>query len=429
VNCSHSCHIHATPNRHKVQSENQFIAHQADPSINHGTANVEVTNVFHEDCHCQSMFTVGGCHMKQVIHLQEDPVQASAFSGLSIARLDGTQTFTFMKTLARYLPQIFKADLKHNPIKDFDMTNKENISRASQSLPFVPCSMHIYTPIDVKMCTEHFKRSWHVPLKITFIGDSRTRNTMQEMAKILIKELNLHTAAEDPQQLMYLITNIEGRSNIPANGNNIEINYIFAPIIERKVAKPIPGYDFLGYGARDIFEVWSEGKSWINIHRNQTFHLPHLVVVNTGMWYNMKTPAEVAVSEFIHAMHIMTPILKRLSKITRVLWPLHGPIKENLAYTPDLDWTPVLDLMNSITWLKLRDSNVWLWDTRTILMLRQKQECFELYEAGLGNVLLLELGCLDMKHAGKDVERGAINMIWNLVCNSLLNMKTTHCCS
>ncbi|CAL4122692.1 unnamed protein product, partial [Meganyctiphanes norvegica] len=377
----------------------------------------------------QSMFTVGGCHMKQVIHLQKDPVQASALSGLSAARLEGTQLFTFMNTLARYLPQLFKVDLKHNPNNDLVMTLKENTSRASQELPFVPCSMHIYTPIDVKKCTEYFKRIWDVPLRITLVGDSRTRNTMQEMAKILIKELNLYIDGEDLQHLISLITNNKARFNIPVKGNNIEINYIFAPIIERAVDKPILGYDGFGYGARDIFEVWSEGKSWTNIHRNQTFHLPHLVVVNNGMWHNSKTSAEAAVSDFMHTMHIMTPILKKLSTLTRVIWPLHGPIKENLAYTPDRDWTPVLDMMNSVTWLKLRDSNVWLWDTRTILMLRQKQECFRLYETGLKKSLPIEWGCHDLQHAGKDVERGALNMIWNLACNSLLNMEADHCCS
>ena len=334
----------------------------------------------------------------------------------------------FMETLSRYLPQLFTADIKQNSNDVLSMNVEDNPSRASQSLPFVPCAMHIYTPSDVNMCTERFKRKWDAPLRITFVGDSRNRNTMQEMIRTLIKELNLYTEGEDLNYLIYYLKDNKGKFYIPIKGDNIEIYFIWAPILDARSFK-MNIYGAAKIGARDIFEVWSEGKSWKNVNSNTTFPVPHLLVVNTGMWHTSDTQTDEAVSDFIHTMHIMTPLMEKLSMRTRVLWPLHGPVKENIALTPAHVVTPALDMMNSIAWLKLKKSKVWLWDTRTILMMHQKQECFSFYEAGLNKNLPHGWGCSDFQHTGRDVERGSVNMAWNLICNSLMNRKAIHCCS
>ncbi|XP_068215645.1 N-acetylneuraminate 9-O-acetyltransferase-like [Palaemon carinicauda] len=375
-----------------------------------------------QSCKCHSMFTIGACGMEEVASLRgNDALWVSATAGLNRARLEqDILMMPHLQTISNYLPQLFK--LNTTPVammnSDEAQVNKY-ISRASESLPFLLCNMHLYTPADVGKCTRKILEDTGQPLRIAFIGDSRVRNTMEQIIRSTQHEIKYRLPREPNEQNTSVeFLNQKSKINIPAIGDGIELRLHWSAYLDLDRNPK----DVSQQGAKDLLEAWSRGTPGPD-----DGPIPDMAYITSGMWDASMFPEDAAADGFISTLEKMAPILKKLATRTIVLWHIHGPIKEWLALR-DVP-NGALDIMNRVSWRWLRDSNVWLWDSRTVLMLRELSECMYLNQSTLNTQIPTEWGCSDFQHAGKDVEDAAANMLWNLACNKVLEFSSEHCCA
>lgn len=325
-----------------------------------------------------------------------------------------------LATLARYLPQVFTVNTT--------TTTKQGVqadpylTRDSTTLPFLPCKVHLYTPEEVLACTQRYLTHTGAPLRIAFVGDSRVRNTMQQMLRSTLGRLQYRLAGEVQGLLDSTLEFLDSKTkaNVPVVGEGVELRLHWSAFLDRQR----DGQDVSRQGARDLLEAWASGTS---TGPGDEGPVPDIIYVTSGMWDTSLSDEDMAVSDFLHTLHVMTPVLEALARRTRVLWHVHGPIKAWLA-TRQVPNT-ALDLMNVASWARLGRAGVWLWDSLTVLTLRQQSECLALHLTGLAPLLPPSWGCDDFQHAGEDVEDAATNMLWNLACNSVLDLPSDHCCA
>ncbi|XP_071538287.1 uncharacterized protein [Panulirus ornatus] len=397
----------------------QAVADVQGPHSNTSVENVEgqVPALLPDNCECKSLFTVGACGLEAVAGMRPgDAAWASAVASLGRARKrQDVLMMPSLATLARYLPQVFRINLTSGQEVEADL----KVSRASTTLPFLTCRVHLYTPAEVLACTRHYRSHRAAPLRIAFVGDSRVRNTMQQMIRSTMHRLGYRLEGEH-QDLDATLAFLDSKTkaNVPVLGEGLELRLHWSAFLEQERN----GQDVSRQGARDLLEAWASGSSG-----PRDGPIPDIVYVTSGFWDTSMSPEDDAVSDFLHTLHVMTPILQTLARRTRVLWHVHGPIKAWLARrgVPNA----ALDMMNRASWARLDRAGVWLWDSRTILTLRQMSECRALHLAGLVPLLPATWGCQDFQHAGRDVEDAAANMLWNLACNDVLGLATDHCCA
>lgn len=378
--------------------------------------------VFPNNCLCKSLFSVGACGLEQVVGFRpQDSNWVSAVRGLGKARREGDVLMRpHLATLARYLPPLFTVNITAAHGKtELAVKADKNLSRSLPSLPFLPCQVHVYTPKEVLACTRKFEQNTGSPLRIAFVGDSRVRNTMEQMIRVNLNTLQLKLTGE--QNIVDLKDNFldnKVKVNVPVQGEGLELRLHWSAFLE---IKRNPS-DVSKQGARDLLEAWASGTPSIN-----DGPIPDIIYATSGLWDTSMDHDDTAVDQFLYMLTVMSPTLERLSQLTRVIWHVHGPIKEWLALR-DIP-NAGLDMMNRAAWLKLGQSGVWLWDSHTIMMLRQHAECQALHVAGLDKLVPASWGCQDFQHAGHDVEDGAVNMLWNMACNPVLKLSSNHCCS
>lgn len=322
-----------------------------------------------------------------------------------------------LATLSRYLPRKFAVNVTSSKNGTLEVQASENVTRSLQSLPFVPCKVHVYRPSEVAECTQKYKDTGS-PLRIAFVGDSRVRNTMQQMIRALRSTVDLRLAGEQKNLDINLgFLDQKTHFNVPVVGEGVELRLHWSAFLERQRQPD----DVSKQGARDLLEAWAS-----RTPSAQDGPIPDIVYLTSGLWDTSMNFEAVAVSEFIHTLRVMSPVLEKLSAVTRVIWHVHGPIKKWLAVR-DVPNT-ALDMMNRVAWKRLGKAGVWLWDTHTVMMLRQHAECQALHKAGLTKLVPHTWGCQDFQHAGRDVEDAAANMLWNLACNRVLSVGSGHCC-
>ncbi|XP_066945359.1 N-acetylneuraminate 9-O-acetyltransferase-like [Macrobrachium rosenbergii] len=377
---------------------------------------------YSQSCRCHSLFTIGACGMEEVASMRaKDARWVSATAELNRARFQ--QDILMMpqlQTISHYLPQLFKLNTTlAATINNSEATGNKHLSRAADSLPFVSCRVHMYTPSEIGKCTRKVLQDTGQPLRMAFVGDSRVRNTMEQIIRSTQQEIKYRLAGENNQQNMSVtFLNHKSKFNMPVIGDGIELRLHWSAYLEldrdpKKISQQ---------GAKDLLEAWSNGTPGPD-----DGPIPDIAYITSGMWDSSMLPEDAAAESFIFTLEKMAPILKRLATRTLVLWHIHGPIKEWLA-TRDVP-NGALDIMNRASWRWLADSNIWLWDSRTVLMLKQLSECRYLSQSTLKTQIPPEWGCFDFQHAGRDVEDAAANMLWNLVCNKVLQLPSEHCCS
>ncbi|KAK7086774.1 hypothetical protein SK128_004450 [Halocaridina rubra] len=344
---------------------------------------------------------------KVAAEMPNDPNWVSALQGLERARFNqDILMMPHLQTISRYLPQLFSVNVTSSAKKsDFQVTANAFLSRAVEKLPFIPCKIHIYSSTEVLKCTEKHLADTGKPIRIAFVGDSRVRVAMQQMIRSTLNELHYkHPGETNDVDISLSFLDQKLKINLPVKGTGIELRLHWSAYLEM-YRNPD---DVSQQGASDLLEAWVSGRP----DPVNDGPIPDVVYMTSGLWDTSMSPEDQAVSEFINTLQKITPILKALAKKTRILWHVHGPIKEWLA-TRDIP-NGALDMMNRASWKYLSDSNIWLWDSHTVMMLKQYSECQRLSEADLHKSLPKGWGCQDFQHAGHDVEDAAGNMLWNL---------------
>lgn len=75
---------------------------------------------------------------------------------------------------------------------------------------------------------------------------------------------------------------------------------------------------------------------------------------------------------------------------------------------------------------------LWWWDTSLPITMADNNECEKMYQFGLVNHILYQSKiflCKDTVHAGKATVTDLVTMLLNLMCNSVLNLGQSVCCS
>ncbi|KAG7175059.1 uncharacterized protein LOC121858707 [Homarus americanus] len=376
-----------------------------------------------DTCECRSMFTVGACGLEGVAEMRAgDAAWVRAVKGLGIARTQLDETMMpHLATLARYMPQVFTANVTSATAASSHVKIEADphLTRAATSLPFLPCEVHLYTPAEVLTCTRRYLAHTGAPLRIAFVGDSRVRNTMQQMIRGTLHHLQYRLEGDTHAMNDTLgFLDSKAKVNIPVVGDGLHLRLHWSTFLHRQRQPD----DVSRQGARDLLEAWASGTPG-----PQDGPVPDIIYVTSGLWDTSMSSGDEAVSDFMYTLQVMTPILNKLARRSRVLWHVHGPIKAWLAIREVPNGA--LDMINRAAWAKLGHGGVWLWDSHTVMMLRQHTECRALHQAGLAPLTPTSWGCRDFQHAGKDVEDGATNMLWNLACNALLHLPQHHCCA
>ncbi|CAL4078384.1 unnamed protein product [Meganyctiphanes norvegica] len=379
---------------------------------------------FTKDCNCKSLFTIGACGIDKLEDVMPfDTGWKTALSGLNAARkYANMEMMPHLATLARYLPQLFTLNVTLEDDDRFSLNLNTTPSRSMTKLPFVSCNIHQYTSDEVDRCTKEYKRLTGEPLRVAFVGDSRIRNTMQQMIRKLHAKVALKAGNEDIDMDLSTFLDTKVKLNLPIRGDAIELRLHWSAYLDEVRVVDQLDPRVAHQGARDLLEAWVYGN-----FTEKDGPPPHLIYMSNGLWETNMNDDDVAVEESMTTMKTMRPLLNKLSRMSQILWHMHGPFKDWIAIRNKP--TYALDMMNRMSWKYLRDTNIWLWDTRTVLTLKERTECQALHEANLTRKVPWYWGCSDFQHAGMDVEDATGNMIWNLACNKILNFSPDKCCS
>lgn len=371
-----------------------------------------------KSCECRAVFTLGACGLEDVAAQRRgDRTWEAAVAGVASSRAgDGVALMPQLAILARYLPRLFRLRMDE---ADGGVEGDALASRAGHAWQLRPCSLHFYTPQDVSTCARRYLSTTGGPLRMAFVGDSRVRNTLQTMARSTMSVLQYSVPGLRVDDKLSFLTS-RAHHNLPLRSHGLELTLHWATFLHRLRQPSEPSTQ----GARDLLEAWAAGREGPRAGDGPP---PHVVYVSGGLWDTSLEDGAEAVQGLVHTLDVVGPLLQMLARHTRVLWHIHGPIKAWLAKrgAPNAE----LDMMNQAAWQRLGSGDVWLWDSRTVLGLRQHHECRNLYAAGLHALAPPEWGCRDFQHAGRDVEAAAANMLWNLACNARMEMPGNMCCA
>lgn len=367
-------------------------------------------------CGCRGMFTVGACGLEGVAALRpSDAAWVAAVTGVAAARSgQDVALMPHLATLARYLPRLFHVRVA----KDGGVQGDALASRAGHARPLRPCGVHLYTPRDVAKCVRRHLSATGAPLRLAFVGDSRVRNTLQTLVSSTLGAVQYSVPGITMDATLSFLDG--AHHDLPLLADGLELRLHWATFLHRPRQPSDPSLQ----GAVDLLEAWAAGRAGPLEGDGPP---PDVVYVSSGLWDTSMESGDVAVEGFVHTLSVVAPLLQAVARSARVLWHVHGPIKPWLATrgAPNTE----LDLMNRAAWARLGGGDVWLWDSRTVLGLRQHEECRALHAAGLHALAPPSWGCQDFQHAGRDVEHAAANMLWNLVCNARMDLPQDLCCA
>ena len=155
--------------------------------------------------------------------------------------------------------------------------------------------------------------------------------------------------------------------------------------------------------------------------------VPDILYFDDGMWATGEENDAVGVDSVIEDFHRLFPYLQNISRSSKLIWRTETPFKRWVAKSavPNAG----LDMMNKLGYKLLERNGIWVWDTITPYYLKEFDQCKVLWKTGKG-VNLPELwACHDYQHPSKFSETIASNLIWNFVCNKIMQVRPNHCCS
>ncbi|KAL7648364.1 UNVERIFIED_CONTAM: hypothetical protein RMT77_000270 [Armadillidium vulgare] len=292
--------------------------------------------------------------------------------------------------------------------------------------PFSPCNVFQYEPQDVKQCFDRYSVITQNRLRIAFLGDSMIRPIMEEIVKYVIDEVKLRhcNSSEDVRDafLEDYFLDKKFKSNICLHGNGIELRLYWASYIMNPVSK---NGSSKYQGAKEILYSWALKKEDPRIDP-----IPDILYIGTGMW-NFKLVGNVDDGIDDHLKHVneLFPLLDKISQRTQIFWHVHPTflyLKKFSAFFRDsgLHW------MNQISYMNLfKNEKIWFWETLAVFSVKEKLQCVNLINAfESSRILPFQFRCHEVDHPGLAARRTGINMIFNVACNRILNIKENHCC-
>lgn len=389
-------------------------------------------------CKCQSLFTLGSCrkpkHFIESIPKMNEVVWRTIMKSLEEFRNGGSVLMDeVLLHLARYVPQSFVLKLPFkNEASELKRKLYEKVVTSNETkLPiktkivlthtgFPSCSVHQYSPLDVVRCANLFQDDHNRPLRIYFVGDSMIRSIMEEMVQETHKHLNF-TFINGSQ----ITLNVEEhfldqklKMNIPLRGNGLELRLYWAPNLEANETSLNSKME----GAKTLLENLVYGTAQ-ELYKNP---LPDILYIGGGIWDAIGESPLDATEGTINRMNSLLSLLERLSKKVQILWHFHPLLKKWMKKPVIHEGS--LQLSNQVHWLYLKKLRIWIWDSLGPLSTREMFDCRRLQELGVLESLPSEWKCLDKVHPGKFVRKSGANMLWNLACNKILNLKDK-CCS
>lgn len=365
------------------------------------------------DCHCRSLFTIGACGMDHLITKLEPKHFRWNEALKQLQRAREQSPISILNKLHL---------LSKNLTTYFSRYYNKRINKLRETLPYIPCKMHIYTGYEISECLTQRYEITKQRLNIAFVGDSLVRSLLEQMIMHLRVTLNLSSTGDSGLDLNSDFLDHKVKHMFPIEGNNIKLQRYWSAELGRNTSKNKE--TVLYQGAMDILQDWA-GKVSEPKKRNS---IPDIIYFDEGMWSVKTRPELDALRTVISDYKKLFGTFKKLSSSSLLLQRTLTPVKTYIVR--NIEPTSALDLMNQISWAKLNKSGVVIWDTSTPVYLKELDECASFWKITRNaSDLPKEWGCADFMHYSRMAEAPAANMLWNLVCNRLMNFTQPYCCS
>ena len=391
------------------------------------------------ECNCKSLFTIGGCNIDKFAGEATGPRWwKKALLDLGLARRGNSKGINEnLHTLSRYLPNHHYSDKgRSNEQKDIEeypfikpnssnlftkMSDPEAVKYFERNwlmnhIPHVPCNIHIYNHSEIQICLRKRRQKYKRKLLISFIGDSLVRTLLEHIVINLRETLDLRNAEANGKNLTTDFLDQASKIDWPVTGDDIEMRLHWSTAI----GKTRQNFTTT-QGAFDVFETWAKGLSSEGVE-----DVPDIIYFDSGLWRD-KSRYE---TDSIERMHLdldkIAPFLKKLPN-TRLIYRMQTTFKEWLAQ--NLLETGRVEYVNQISWLTFEKIGVWLWDSVTPFYLKEIDECRNHWRTGFANNLPQAWNCGNFQHPSYTVESVAVNMLWNYVCNEVMEVEPGSCCA
>lgn len=374
-------------------------------------------------CACHNLFTIGACDTLASIYNNESLPRnyRRIFKKLESVR-NGAPSFMMdpLTDLSRYLPQILTGfDFSNQSKAEFQerkMFDVEYLKRMTSAFSYIPCKIHPYSPNEIKTCLGKRGILAGRDLKLAFVGDSQVRNLIEQFVIYLRIALNLRAGDEIGMNLTTSFLSTRRKVDLAIQGEGLQMRLYWSSFLSSNRNDNVTFQ-----GAKDLLEVWAQNKS-----TEKGEEVPDILYFDDGMWARTDGTEWEAITKVKHDFDIVYGYLKNISRTTRVILRTMTPVKDWAARHSIQN--SGLDMMNQIGWYKFRDSDVWIWDTTTPVYLRERTDCWALWKTGFNSSLPRVWSCHDFQHPSKISETVAANMIWNYVCNDIMDLEDQFCC-
>lgn len=358
-------------------------------------------------CRCRSMFSIAPCGTAEITALRPaDERWAMAIQKFEYNRRKGDYYFG-LNNLSRFLPQNFIIT-NFQRRKDI-MLNSGYIENEFSPLPYVNCKEHLYKINEKYRCLLEIKKRKKKALDIFFIGDSHARFLMTNMLLTLVPAFTLSDSLKGKMHELYT-------KKIKVNWNfhhdSINTTFFWQPYLIE------PEKENLG-----ILELICS-----NVTSKKNIQKPDILVISIGMWNAIFNVGSIG--SFLQNIKDLRNCLSNLANRIPIVWVLSPPIKT--YWMKSKNSRTELNLLGSIIWMILGDTNVLVWDTISVLSMRELAFCppyLSLPDNTSWHLTPADWNCQDPVHSGRLFNNRAINMLWNLICNKLNDRDPNYCCA
>jgi len=367
------------------------------------------------DCQCKSMFTIGGCDMEKLASSENIP---KAWGPIlrSLSRAENGEPVSItsqLRRLARYLPTVLNLEnlTGYSQLESEKYpfsTSKLNGSQVEDNqyitkMPYIPCKIYIYSNSEIKQCLKLRRHLTGKILRIAFVGDSQPRNLLEEMVLKLRVELDLSNGNETGANLGIEFLKNYYTNDLPITGDDIEMRLYWSASL-------------------DLLKSWAKNKA-----TDIGEEVPDILYFDDGVWKDLYHSEIDSTDRIKLEFDEVKSLLKNISRTSLILFRPITPVKEWIA-TKEIR-NSQHDIVNQLAWLKFTRSGVWTWDTITPLYIKEINECRNHWSTHVFELNLPKLwNCLDFQHPSEISESFASNMLWNYVCNNVMNHGDEYCC-
>lgn len=310
--------------------------------------------------------------------------------------------------LSKFLPsafQLFRPD--------------DEVNRLSSYLPYIPCQINVYIKKSTLKCLENRYNSFGKPLVLAFVGDSQIRNVLEEIIVHLepLLDFSVHTETGRITSTKEFVGHAT-KQFVTINSTMLIMELYWAETLREK--RDMGNGSF---GMIEIFERWADALA------TGMGSVPDIIYFGGGNWPLIQNLAPFAVDSVIKDLMLLRKHLSVLSKevvlLLRTPTPWKPWARSYLKVTPNA----ALDFISQVGALLVKGTGVISWDTPTPVYLKEFDECVALWKTGKVNHLPQSWMCNSNNHFSQKANSVAANMIWNLLCNSISKVDSSHCCA